>query len=58
MPTWSPAISTRLLTADYEAFCEEMGTRGLSASELIRECVLAALKGRGGMRSAKPFVRR
>ena len=52
MPTWSPAISTRLLTADYEAFCQEMGVRGLSASELLREFVLAGLRGRGGMQCA------
>ena len=46
MPTWSPAISTRLLERDYLAFCREMGVRGMSASELAREFILAGMEAR------------
>ena len=46
MPTWSPAISTRLLERDYLAFCREMGERGMSASELAREYILAGIEAR------------
>ena len=43
MPTWSPSISTRLLEKDYLAFCREMGERGMSVSELLRERALATV---------------
>ena len=46
MPIWSPAISARLLMADYLAFCREMGERGMSASELAREYILAGIEAR------------
>ena len=46
MPTWSPSISTRLLERDYLVFCQEMGERGMSASELAREYILAGLEAR------------
>ena len=46
MPTWGPAISARLLEKDYLSFCQEMGERGMSASELAREFILAGLEAR------------